>query len=209
MLRPLGATGLVLGHAGPAPRMLNDLEAAMSTLRIHQAAQPSAPPFLEASDPDQIQQELAERGIDFQRWPTSQSLPTGANQEVILQAYANEVARMQASGAYPTVDAIRITPDHPDKTSLREKFLREHTHSEDEVRLFVEGRGLFTLHIGEEVLQLLCEADDWIAVPAGTKHWFDMGSEPNFCAIRFFNQAEGWVAEFTGDTLAEHFDRLE
>jgi len=106
------------------------------------------------------------------------------------------------------VDAIRMTPNHPDRAALRNKFLSEHTHSEDEVRFFVEGRGLFCLHIGAEVLQILCEKDDWISIPACTKHWFDMGSEPQFCAIRFFNNPQGWVAEFTGEAIAERFPRL-
>jgi 1,2-dihydroxy-3-keto-5-methylthiopentene dioxygenase len=116
---------------------------------------------------------------------------------------------VQARGSYPTVDAIRMTPEHPDREALRQKFLAEHIHSEDEVRFFVDGKGLFCLHIGEEVLQVLCEADDWISVPAGTKHWFDMGSAPQFCAIRFFDNPDGWVAEFTGDGIAKQFPLLD
>ena len=180
----------------------------MSELQIHNASQFSAEPHLRTTNPAVMQEALAERGIGFQRWPARQSLAAGADQESILQTYAQEVARVQASGHYPTVDAIRITPDHPDRDTLRRKFLSEHTHAEDEVRFFVEGRGLFCLHIGEEVLQVLCEADDWISVPAGTKHWFDMGSVPSFCAIRFFNNPEGWVAQFTGDAIAERFPLL-
>jgi len=107
------------------------------------------------------------------------------------------------------VDAIRMTPDHPDREALRQKFLAEHTHSEDEVRFFVEGRGLFCLHIGAEVLQVLCEADDFLRVPAGTRHWFDMGSSPHFTAIRFFDNPEGWVAQFTGDAIAERYPLLD
>jgi len=45
-------------------------------------------------------------------------------------------------------------------------------------------------------------------VPAGTKHWFDMGAEPYFCAIRFFDNPEGWVAQFSGDPIADRFPRL-
>ena len=92
---------------------------------------------------------------------------------------------------------------------IRRKFLAEHTHSEDEVRFFVEGQGLFCLHIGEEVLQVLCEADDWISVPAGTKHWFDMGPKPAFCALRFFDNPDGWVAAFTGDPIASLYPLLD
>ena len=181
----------------------------MSHLRIQSATDPKAPPRLDSQEPRVIEHELLQRGIRFERWPARQTLEPGADQHSILKAYADEVARVQANGTYPTVDAIRMTPDHPDRVALREKFLSEHTHDEDEVRFFVEGQGLFCLHINDEVLQVLCQAGDWIAVPAGTKHWFDMGSAPNFCAIRFFDNPEGWVARFSGDDIADHFPRLD
>jgi 1,2-dihydroxy-3-keto-5-methylthiopentene dioxygenase len=184
----------------------------MSFLAIHRAAAtegaiPPAP--LSMDDPELIQAELAERGIRFERWPARPLMEAGATPEAILATYREEIARVQEGGAYPTVDAIRLTPEHPDKEALRSKFLAEHTHSEDEVRFFVEGRGLFCLHLGEEVLQLLCERNDWVAVPAGTRHWFDMGAEPHFCALRFFNDPQGWVAEFTGDGIAARYPLLE
>ena len=166
-------------------------------------------PTLQTWDGELIRQELAKRGVLFQRWPARVELADDADQETILAAYAQEVAAVQQGGCYPTVDVIRMAPDHPDRQALRQKFLAEHTHSEDEVRLFVEGQGLFCLHLGDEVLQVLCEADDWIAVPAGTRHWFDMGPAPRFCALRFFNNPQGWVAEFTGDPIASRYPRLE
>jgi 1,2-dihydroxy-3-keto-5-methylthiopentene dioxygenase len=185
----------------------------MSLLAIYtHASSPgvSAPlPELITSDAALIAAELASRGVRFQRWEASAHLPPGADQPQILSAYASDVARVQQHGAYPTVDAIRLEPSHPDRAALRQKFLAEHTHSEDEVRFFVEGRGLFCLHIGEEVLQLVCEKNDWISVPAGTKHWFDMGPNPAFCALRFFNNADGWVATFTGDPIANLYPLLD
>jgi 1,2-dihydroxy-3-keto-5-methylthiopentene dioxygenase len=161
------------------------------------------------SDGEEIQRQLAARGIRFQRWPARATLPAGAEPGQVLSAYAEEIARVQEGGAYPTVDAIRLGPDHPDRLALRQKFLAEHTHSEDEVRFFVEGRGLFCLHIAEEVLQLICEAGDWIAVPAGTRHWFDMGPQPHFCALRFFHNPDGWVASFSGDPIHAGYPLLD
>ncbi|MEY4802323.1 MAG: Acireductone dioxygenase [Cyanobacteriota bacterium] len=169
----------------------------------------SASPNLSSSDPAAIAATLAPMGIGFERWQVQGGLAPEADPAAILAVYATEIARVQAGGSYPTVDAIRLTPNHPDRQALRQKFLAEHTHSEDEVRFFVEGRGLFCLHIGDLVLQLLCEAGDWISVPAGTKHWFDMGPEPHFCALRFFDNPAGWVAEFTGDQIADHYPRLD
>ena len=182
----------------------------MSHLQIFPVEGAAHPvPSFASNDGTLIAAELAQRGIGFERWPARAQLPAHAEAEQILAAYAADIAQVQARGTYPTVDAIRLTPDHPDRQALRQKFLAEHTHSEDEVRFFVEGRGLFCLHIGDEVLQVLCEQDDWISVPAGTKHWFDMGSAPQFCAIRFFDNPQGWVAEFTGDPIAERFPLLD
>src|SRR5690606_23110267 len=96
-----------------------------------------------------------------------------------------------------------------DKAALRAKFLDEHTHAEDEVRFFVAGKGLFNLHIDEHVYAVLCEKGDVISVRAGVKHWFDMGEYPRFTAIRLFNNPDGWVAHFTGDTIAEQYPLLE
>ena len=166
-------------------------------------------PSFSSHDAEQIREALQARGIRFERWSAVAELPPDADQDTIFAAYRPEIARVQAGGRYPTVDAIRLAPDHPDRTSLRQKFLAEHTHSEDEVRFFVEGRGLFCLHLGDEVVQVLCERNDWIAVPAGTRHWFDMGPEPQFCALRFFTNPDGWVATFTGDSIADHFPLLD
>ena len=166
-------------------------------------------PQLESHDPAVIQAELSRRGIDFEQWPAEQDLPEGADQATILQAYAGAIAQVQCDGGYATVDSIRMTPDHPDREPLRRKFLEEHTHSEDEVRFFVEGCGLFVLHIGSEVLSVLCERGDLMRVPAGTRHWFDMGPHPRFCAVRWFNKSEGWVAQYTGSNIAQRFPRLD
>jgi 1,2-dihydroxy-3-keto-5-methylthiopentene dioxygenase len=59
------------------------------------------------------------------------------------------------------------------------------------------------------VYAVLCEKNDLISVPANTPHWFDMGPNPDFCAIRLFNNPDGWVAHFTGDEIAARFPLLE
>ncbi|MCT0198318.1 acireductone dioxygenase [Synechococcus sp. CS-1325] len=178
----------------------------MSRLTIYTAA--TATPQLESTDGEQIAAELGSRGIGFERWAARATLAADADPATVLAAYADEVARVQSQGPYPTVDAIRLHPDHPARQELRQTFLAEHTHAEDEVRFFVEGSGLFCLHLGTEVLQVLCERNDLIRVPAGTRHWFDMGSAPRFTAIRFFDNPEGWVARFTEDPIAARFPLL-
>lgn len=162
----------------------------------------------ESEDFDVIRAELAKAGVRFERWRAGADIRPGDSQETVIAAYRADIDHLMAQGGYQAVDVVSLDPTHPDKVVLRQKFLNEHTHAEDEVRFFVAGRGLFTLHIGNEVHELLCEQDDLIAVPAGTRHWFDMGPEPYFVAIRVFTNPAGWVANFTGDAIAERFPRL-
>jgi len=165
-------------------------------------------PLLVSDDPNTIGKELELRGIGFKQWPMGNRLAEGADQDAILLSFQDEVMRVQTEGGFAKADALRVTPNHPDRASLRQRFLHEHTHAEDEVRVFVEGRGLFCLHIGMEVLAVQCERDDLIRIPAGTRHWFDMGDQPDFCVLRFFGHSDGWEATFTGDAIADRFPRL-
>lgn len=178
----------------------------MSQLRIF--AETGDTPLLDTRDPMTIAEELAIHGVRFERWP-SRPIAADADQEAVLAAFAPEVAQLKAEQGYRSVDVIRMVPDHPEKDALRSKFLSEHRHAEDEVRFFVEGAGLFTLHLSNRVYAVLCEEGDLISVPAGTPHWFDMGPIPRFTAIRLFTNPDGWIAQFTGDAIADRFPRHE
>jgi 1,2-dihydroxy-3-keto-5-methylthiopentene dioxygenase len=86
----------------------------------------------------------------------------------------------------------------PGWPALRRQFQQEHWHREAELRAFVGGAGLFLLRRPEGFVGLLCEAGDWVALPAGLAHSFDAGAEPAFDALRLLGQAEGWVAHASG-----------
>jgi 1,2-dihydroxy-3-keto-5-methylthiopentene dioxygenase len=167
--------------------------------------------LVDTDDRDVIAAELAAIGVRFEAWTAGRELADGADQAAILAAYAADIERLRAEG-YTTVDAIRLarTTETDEEwtakaTGARTKFLAEHTHDDDEVRFFVEGSGIFYLHVAGRVFAVLCETGDLISVPAGTTHWFDMGTDPRFCAIRFFRIPEGWVGVFTGSDIAERF----
>lgn len=179
----------------------------MSSLTIYTAQEPTQPVF-QSDNLVEIAEKLQQQGIRFEQWQANQPIEASTDHASILAAYSDDIARLKQQGGYVTVDVISLSSDHPDKVALRQKFLAEHTHSEDEVRFFVRGEGLFCLHLGEHIFQVLCQQNDLISVPANTPHWFDMGSDPNFTAIRLFNNPEGWVANFTGSQIASRFPLL-
>lgn len=179
----------------------------MTTLSIFDAYTPETA-LMVTDDPAEIGQLLDGKGIRFERWPT-QDLPANATQEQILEAYSGEISKLKAESGFQTADVVSLNPDNPQKDAFRQKFLDEHTHSEDEVRFFVRGQGIFYLHLGDQVFAVQCQKNDLISVPEGTQHWFDMGPEPEFTCIRLFTNPEGWVADFTGEDIAGRLPRFE
>jgi 1,2-dihydroxy-3-keto-5-methylthiopentene dioxygenase len=180
----------------------------MSRLRIYDERHGESA-LAHFDDHADIARELGEVGIRFEQWKAEKPIQPGASQDEVIGAYRADIDRLMQEGGYTTVDVISLKPDHPDRAALRQKFLEEHTHSEDEVRFFVAGAGQFTLHIDRKVYEVLCEAGDLIGVPDNTRHWFDMSEAPYFVAIRLFTNTEGWVARFTGEDIAQRFPRME
>jgi 1,2-dihydroxy-3-keto-5-methylthiopentene dioxygenase len=179
----------------------------MSTLTIF-ADSDSSQSLVHSAEPSEISRLLGAEGVRFEQWQTRDDIRAGDSQDAVLAAYADDVERLIREQGYQTVDVISIASDNPQKDALRQKFLDEHTHSEDEVRFFVEGQGLFALHIGDKVFEILCEKGDLLSVPANTQHWFDLGPEPDLVAIRFFNNPDGWVANYTGSKIADAYSRI-
>ncbi len=180
---------------------------ATTTLRVYDESDPSQA-LVETSDGARIAHVLGEIGVRFERWAADAALPAGADQQAVIDAYRSSIDALIAECGYQSMDVVRIERGTPNTEPMRNKFLDEHQPSEDEVRFFVEGRGAFYLHVGGRVYQTICVKGDLIGVPAGTRHWFDMGANPEFTAIRLFNNADGWVAEFTGDPIASGFPKL-
>ncbi len=179
----------------------------MSLLTIYSEHQPQQGKRF--TDITVIKEQLHDIGVQFERWLTHEELASDADQEAVLKVYAEDIDRLKEQYGFQSVDVIHVTPDHPDKATLRQKFLSEHVHDDFEVRFFIEGCGLFYLHVGDKVYVVLCEKGDLISVPANTPHWFDMGENPHFKTIRLFTTPYGWVANFTGNHIAGTFPTLD
>jgi len=179
----------------------------MSALTIYQDHQPQqGTTYKDFAD---IVEHLQPIGVQFERWEPGSEFISEAQVQSITDAYQSHIDRLKSQYGFQTVDVVSLKPDHPEKDALRQKFLSEHTHSDFEVRFFVEGRGLFYLHVVDKVYAILCEQGDLLSVPAHIKHWFDMGETPDFKCIRFFTTPEGWVADFTGDNIADDFPTFD
>ncbi len=157
-------------------------------------------------DATEISAFLAPYGIWYERWDVEGRIDRDATADEILAAYAPEIDRLKAQGGYVTADVIDVKPDTPNLGALLDKFNKEHTHSEDEVRFIVKGRGVFHIHAPDApVFSIETEAGDLINVPAGTRHWFDLCTEKTIRAIRLFQEKAGWTPMYVADGVHAGF----
>jgi 1,2-dihydroxy-3-keto-5-methylthiopentene dioxygenase len=176
----------------------------MSRLTIYLDDQPETPQT-RTEDPARIAAALAPIGVRFERWDLVAGLPAHPAPDAVLAAYRPHLDAFMGPGGAGTADVLQLAPGNPAYPAMRQKFLDEHTHTEDEVRFFVEGSGHFILHADGRVFDAECTAGDLISVPSGIPHWFDAGSSPAFTVLRVFTDTAGWTPHYTGDAISERF----
>lgn len=172
----------------------------MATLNVPETA-------VTLTDPVQIRDFLEPHGIFYERWESEGRASVQATSDEILAAYDKEIERLKRRGGYVTADVIDVLPDTPGLDAMLEKFNKEHTHDEDEVRFVVEGSGIFHINpVTAPVFSIEMEPGDLISVPRGTRHWFNLCQERRIRAIRLFQEASGWAPHYIESGVHGNFD---
>src|SRR5690606_9758295 len=128
----------------------------VSRLRIFAEDHPDEP-LLSTTDRARMTRELGAIGVTLGQWEAAQPVAPGASQGEVFAAYRTDIDRLVAERGFRSVDVASIGPDNPKREEMRAKFLDEHFHKEDEVRFFVAGSGLFTLHVDGKVYEVRSE----------------------------------------------------
>lgn len=154
------------------------------------------------SDLESIKDIIGKYNIYLARWEANKPLNNDSTQDEILAAYSHELKPFMEKNGYVTADVINVHPGTPNLSAIREKFMKEHTHSEDEIRFFVDGEGIFWFHFDDgEVYSVTCTAGDFMSVPKNYKHWFDLHPKYFVKAIRIFSNMEGWTPNYTNSNI--------
>ncbi|NBU40969.1 MAG: cupin domain-containing protein [Planctomycetia bacterium] len=161
------------------------------------------------TDATEIRDFLAERGLHYEQWPLEDRVDPAAPPEAILAAYAPEIDELKARGGFVTADVIDVRPETPNLDTMLAKFAREHTHTEDEVRFILQGRGVFHVNpVDRPVFAIEVHAGDLISVPLGTRHWFDLCADRRIRAIRLFQDTSGWTPHYLEDGVHGGYEPL-
>lgn len=155
----------------------------------------------------EVHAELGRLGIDYERWDLS-VLNEDASAENVLAAFAPQIEGMKRRGGYTTADVIDVNPQTPGLDAMLARFDKEHTHSEDEVRFILAGRGIFFLHIEGQVVSVEVSPGDLLRVPRGTTHWFTLCEDRRIRAIRWFQDTTGWTPHYTDSGVDKNYQPL-
>ena len=159
------------------------------------------------TDVNEIRDFLKPFGIWYEKWDVAGRISEDATNDDVLEAYQPEIDRLKEQGGYVTADVISVNPQTPGLDAMLNKFNREHTHSEDEVRFTVKGQGVFQVHPDNgPVFGIKVESGDLINVPSGTRHWFDLCDDRTIRCIRLFVDPAGWAPHYIeGSSLHEQY----
>ena len=179
----------------------------MTTLSVYQQFAPELPNKV-LTHVEDIVSTLAEVGVRFAHWPVAIARTVAPRVEALQVTYQAQITQLMNETGWLVVDVLSPF-EHPHKAELRATLLQERRHAGEHVHWCVAGRGLFALHIADQVFEVLCEKGDLIALPADVKYWLDIGEKADLVAIHLCATAEAEVAHITGDPVSERFTRLE
>ncbi len=114
-----------------------------------------------------------------------------------LLKYKNQIEQLKKKFSYASADVCAMKPETQNLDKMLSAFIKEHHHTDDEVRFTVEGEGIFGVNpLTDPPFEVCVEPGDLLVVPANTRHWFNLTEKKNICCIRIFKENPKWEAVY-------------
>jgi 1,2-dihydroxy-3-keto-5-methylthiopentene dioxygenase len=105
--------------------------------------------------------------------------------------------RLAAERGYVEQDIVELRPDTENLDQICAKFADEHLHTDDEVRLVLDGEGIFDIRsAADRWLRVTVDRGDLIVVPANLHHRFFLTEARRIRCVRLFKDSSGWVPHY-------------
>ena len=177
----------------------------MSSLAVHLHTSPELPNKV-LNHADDIASTLASVGIAYRRLELPATLRPGCEQAEFDAAVGFWLQAFMGHEGYVQQELFNLQRNHPQKLELRAQHLDEQAQASVSAWLFLGGFAQLSVHLEGYVYVLQGERGDLLTLPAGTRHWFDLGEEPHVLALRL--SASDETPERSGDDIASRFARL-
>ncbi|MFM9280217.1 acireductone dioxygenase [Paenibacillus jiagnxiensis] len=156
------------------------------------------------SDEAAVQEFLAKQEVLYEKWDISklsdelkENFTLSDEQKArVLSTFDSEIKDLAARRGYKIWDIITLSEATPNLEELLAKFENIHTHTEDEIRAIVGGKGIFIIKGASDLGYFNVELSpgDVISVPEDTPHFFTLMENQKIVAVRLFIEENGWVA---------------
>lgn len=178
----------------------------MSVLSVYSVAIPEVPSKM-LIHADDIAATLAEVGVRFEQRVVEGSVRPGASETEVRAGYDALLRGIAGELNLPVQEILSLERDREQAAELNARFANEQFLSADHAWLFLGGRALVSLHIGNEVFAFFGERGDLLSVPKGMPHWVSLGEEAHCLVVRL--APEGVNAEETGKAISGLFFGVE
>lgn len=177
----------------------------MSSLAVHLHTAPELPNKV-LNHADDIASTLAAVGIDYRQVALPAELRPGCEQAEFDAAYGLWLQALMSKEGHVQQELFNLQRNHPQKLELRARHLDEQAQASPSAWLFIGGFAQLSVRLDDYVYVLRGERGDLLGLPAGTRHWFDLGEEPHALVVRLSASAQAPVR--TDDDIASRFARL-
>ena len=146
------------------------------------------------ADKEEIKKILEKYGLYAEFWQ-----PEAGDLEVKdpLLRYKNQIEKLKKKFGYASADVCAMSSNTPNIDRMLSAFVKEHHHTDDEVRFTVEGEGIFGVNpLTDSPFEVYVQPGDLLVVPANTRHWFNLTDKKNICCIRVFKENPKWEAVY-------------
>ena len=146
------------------------------------------------ADQNEVVTFLKKYGLHAEFWKPESS-DSGISDPLIR--YKNQIEKLKKKFSYASADCCTLNTNNPNLDKMLQPFMKEHHHTDDEVRFTVEGGGIFGVNpLTSPSFEIFVEAGDLLIVPANIRHWFELTEKKNICCIRVFKENPKWEAVY-------------
>jgi 1,2-dihydroxy-3-keto-5-methylthiopentene dioxygenase len=151
--------------------------------------------------PQAIQDLLAPIGVEVDYWPGLNAHESPLDSNEVLRRVETSLNTLKARRLYFTEDVVQLGPDLPNLQEILKPFEAPHYHTDDEVRVCVDGEGIFRLYpdpvmCPESIIDIHVIPGDCIVLPAFLMHSFHLTPQQHITAIRIFKENPRWEAHY-------------
>lgn len=143
------------------------------------------------SDDDAVHDRLADINVRYARIELPPArLDALASPDEVIEAFRQPLDGLMQNDNFNGLDVTSVQPGQADQAQQHRHLMAAHAHAGTEAHLFIEGQGAFFMQAGQRVYALHCAPGDFIRLPGGLRHWFDMGRQPGFRCIHLYSDPE-------------------